>query len=96
VAVCRCPAGGFFLSGRISRFFPAQVSVVLVVADRKVGRQNSPATRRNTVSTALLDDFDLDIRLAAPETHSLPVAAVSSRTSSPWTEFNCCTDACCG
>ncbi|WP_405058191.1 FDLD family class I lanthipeptide [Kribbella sp. NBC_01505] len=47
------------------------------------------------MTTAIRDEFDLDIRVGSLDPHSVPVVAASSRTSSPWTEFNCCTDACC-
>ncbi|MEU0093288.1 hypothetical protein [Kribbella sp. NPDC006257] len=46
------------------------------------------------MSTALLDDFDLDIRLAALEANAVP-KAVTVHTSRPWTDSQCCSDACC-
>lgn len=46
--------------------------------------------------TAVIDDFDLDIQLAALGGSPAPVGAASSHTSSPFTEWACCSDACCG
>jgi hypothetical protein len=47
------------------------------------------------MTTAINDDFDLDIQLATLEPHSVPLGAASSHTSNPHS-YICCSDACCG
>ncbi|MFK4085813.1 hypothetical protein ACI2LF_17010 [Kribbella sp. NPDC020789] len=46
------------------------------------------------MTTATIDEFDLDIRLGPLDTQSVP-KAVTVRTTRPWSDGVCCSDSCC-